>query len=358
MDPRPLNILLVRPGLLGDLLCATPMLAAIKQHFPFARLNVLCSPYSLALMRRNPDVDQVYVNVHTRQTERNLHPGRMRAWLDYLKLIHALRRARFDYAIVCGATFDKPGVRLAERSHAKVIIGGTCEDGSYQGRLDIPMPGLLRMEHHAIRVFRLLAPLGIPLSALPPTLSLSPDPVAVDAVHAHFLPAGSVRYVGVHITSREPSRLWPVECFAAVIRQLVLADPRWVFMLMWERGDEARGQALQAALADLPVYVHPPGTLEYAIAALSLCDWVLCHEGGALHMAAALGRPIVGLFDGLPGKYECWYPWGVPYELACSDPGLAIPDLPVERVYDAALRLIKRLDEPRAIALCKCLSKK
>jgi len=57
----------------------------------------------------------------------------------------------------------------------------------------------------------------------------------------------------------------------------------------------------------------PTPNLGELIAGLSLCDRVICSDGGAMHLAAALAKPIVCLF----GQSDAarWHPWGVPYEL-------------------------------------------
>jgi ADP-heptose:LPS heptosyltransferase len=49
------------------------------------------------------------------------------------------------------------------------------------------------------------------------------------------------------------------------------------------------------------------------IGALAACDEVICADGGAMHLAAALGKPIVALFGDAP--VERWRPWGVRHRI-------------------------------------------
>ena len=61
----------------------------------------------------------------------------------------------------------------------------------------------------------------------------------------------------------------------------------------------------------LSVLPWPTAKLADLVAALSLSDAVLCADGGAMHLAAGLGRPIICLFgDSQPSR---WRPWGVPH---------------------------------------------
>ena len=48
------------------------------------------------------------------------------------------------------------------------------------------------------------------------------------------------------------------------------------------------------------------------IAAFALCDAFICADGGAMHLAAALGLPTVALFENLESKKRRWHPWQVP----------------------------------------------
>ena len=52
-----MNILVIRLGLLGDMVCTTPILGAIKQHFPNGRLCLLSNEYNRPVVARNPFVD-------------------------------------------------------------------------------------------------------------------------------------------------------------------------------------------------------------------------------------------------------------------------------------------------------------
>ncbi|MBK7015823.1 MAG: hypothetical protein IPH39_09655 [Sulfuritalea sp.] len=68
------------------------------------------------------------------------------------------------------------------------------------------------------------------------------------------------------------------------------------------------------------------------IAALAECDALICADGGAMHLAAGLGLPIVCLF-GDSGAAR-WRPWGVPYRLL-QKPSLDVGDIAVAEVVAA-----------------------
>src|SRR5258708_2486211 len=81
--------------------------------------------------------------------------------------------------------------------------------------------------------------------------------------------------------------------------------------------------------------VATPG-LATLIAALSLADRVVCPDGGAMHLAAALGKPVLALFGDSP--VERWRPWGVPYRVV-RPASRDLADLQLQQVLDSFVDL-------------------
>ena len=79
--------------------------------------------------------------------------------------------------------------------------------------------------------------------------------------------------------------------------------------------------------------------LSELIAGLSLCDAAVLSDGGAMHVAAGLGKPLVCFFGNSPA--ERWHPWGVPYELL-QKPSRDVSDIRVDEAAAAFGRLIAR----------------
>lgn len=82
------------------------------------------------------------------------------------------------------------------------------------------------------------------------------------------------------------------------------------------------------------------------MAALTLCDLLVCNDGGVLHLAAGLSVPIVGLFEGNPMKTGCWYPWGVAYTSVSAPAGAPVAAIDPVAVCDATTRMIRSLSLP------------
>jgi ADP-heptose:LPS heptosyltransferase len=78
--------------------------------------------------------------------------------------------------------------------------------------------------------------------------------------------------------------------------------------------------------------------LKTLIAALSLADRVVCPDGGAMHLAAALGKPVVALFGDSP--VARWRPWGVPHRVLQPD-SRDLADLALDAVLGACADLAR-----------------
>ena len=343
MNPNP-NILVIRLGLLGDMLCTTPMLEAIKKHFPMGRLCLLSNEYNRPVVARNPYVDKIYTHVHTKGRERNPRPGLVASILDAWRLKQDLKREQFDWIVVCNGGFNKASVRIAQGLGGK-IISATREDGSYEYRVDFPVTGLLAepIQHEVVRTFKLLTPLGIWPEEQPVHLTLSPEPLALERMRTYLQMRAGQASIAVHISARDPRREWPVDRFADVI-QTINAHLPAPFWIIHAPDDLSRAQSLSQALRDVPNQLVSPASTEELIATLSLATLVICQEGGVLHLAAAVQTPVVGLFENTPEKLQGWYPWGCSHRLVTNAvPMGLIKDIAATDVATSVLDLNKEM---------------
>ena len=101
-------------------------------------------------------------------------------------------------------------------------------------------------------------------------------------------------------------------------------------------GDDDKAARLIALCAGLPLLACPTHRLEELIAGLSCCDRVICSDGGAMHLAAGLGKPMVCFF-GNSGAQR-WRPWAVTHELLQPE-SHEVCDISLSDVLQAFLRL-------------------
>ena len=354
LDPRA-RILVIRRDNIGDLVCTTPLIAALRARYPQGHIAALVNSYNADVLEGNPALDAVHVYTKLKHRE----PGE--SWPQVvaarLRLLAALRRQHFDCVLLAKSGFDRQGLALARWIAARHVVGFAPHDGRRATGLTHAVPPAPAAELHEVEVLaRLAAALGIddalgPLRAYP-----SAKRVAQWRARLPRIAEGRARrWIALHVSAREPGRHWPAEKFVSLIDKLA-AEGGVGFVLLWapgaaddprHPGDDDKAQAIERGVSrGAPLLAAPTARLADLSAVLSLCDAFVGADGGALHLAAALQLPIVALFENLEHKKRHWHPWRVPCELVA--PGMRdIADITVDQVAEAWSRLAERLPQRR-----------
>jgi heptosyltransferase III len=323
-----MRILVIRRDNIGDLVCATPLLAALRQRYPEAHIAALVNSYNAGVLAGNPHVDAVHVYTKLKHRRR----GWVQTVLERFRVLGDLRKQQFDHVILAKSGFDRHGLALARRIKPGNIIGFDKDE-----RVD---PTL----HEVEAMMQLGARLGV--TQAPGPLHMFPVPERV----AHWrsrMPPGPAKWVAVHISARQRAMVWPVENFLSLIQRLNAG-----VVLLWapgaaddprHPGDDARAAAIaMGAGPGVTLFPAKTGSIEDLTAVLSLCRAFIGADGGAMHIAAGLGLPVVAFFKNAPYKREQWYPWKVPHELV-SPETRDMAEVGVERVASAWTRLCARI---------------
>ena len=324
------RILVIRRDNIGDLVCTTPLLAALRAQFPEASVEVLANSYNAPVLAGNPDIDRVHVYQKLKHLGNG--GGAISALGERIGLLWKLRRNRFDVVVVASGAVDLRAVKLARMLAPGRIV---LSDG--------PVPG----QHEVERTFTAARTLGIqgPL----PTLRVVAGVAALSRARQGIESAGhgsSRKIVGLHISARREKQRWPPERFAEL--SIALND-RWgaTVMLFWSPGgkvqaqhpgDDEKARIIQHLVAGKARLVPWPTTrLEDLIGGLAACDVVVCSDGGAMHVAAGLGKPIACFFG--DSDLDRWRPWGVKHIVLRPESRL-VEDIPVRDACDSAASLL------------------
>jgi ADP-heptose:LPS heptosyltransferase len=132
---------------------------------------------------------------------------------------------------------------------------------------------------------------------------------------------------------------------------LLSQEPAWTIVLMWapgasddprHPGDDAFARDILARTHAHPVVPMPTHSLDELVAALSVCHIFIGADGGAMHIAAGVSLPIVGLFENSEFKLKHWHPWRVPCELVHSDTEHDVSAIAPAAVFAAWRRLVSQ----------------
>jgi lipopolysaccharide heptosyltransferase I len=306
------RILLIKPSAMGDVIHALPVLAKLRARYPSARIDWLLNPPLAELVRHHPALSGVVL------FDRHAFA---RCWRDWRaaaglgRMLAEIRSARYDLAIdlhgqfrsalvalASGAPyrigFDRPARgprspserRLVPEAYAHGWTG--AREGAwlaYTHRIRIPT-----LDSHAVDRYLWLGPL-LGLDDCPPAFDVPAVPHA-EAKVADLLArrglAGRPLAVLVPGTLWE-TKHWHVAGFSEVARHL-LRTGRAV-ALAGSRSDRARCQAVAAlapGVADLSGQTNLP-ELAALLRRAAVC---VTNDSGSMHLAVALGRPVVSVF--------------------------------------------------------------
>jgi ADP-heptose:LPS heptosyltransferase len=372
------RVLYIKPDHLGDVLLATPVLAALRRRLPAARITAIVGPWSEVVLRRNPDIDALLTCPFPSFTRPRMEDGgwrmedrRFRSSIlyplssilkPYLALLRygmLLRAGRYDLAIV-GRDDHWWGAALALLAGAPRRIGFAVPECRpflttalpWHPRTHVTAQGLALIEA---------------LNGLPP----SPTDAAEKAFPTRFDPAyedvgwaegwlrsrgvaAGERLVVLHPGTGGPAKLWFAERWAEVADQL--AAPGVWLALTGGPGEEALAADVAARMRERPLVLAGQTTVGQLAALLRRAALVLGVDSGPLHLAAAQGAPTIHLYG--PGDAARFGPWGDPaqhavihVELWCSPCG----------VFDACPRglarpeCMERIDVARVLAQARRL---
>lgn len=324
------RILVVRLDFLGDMLCTTAFLRALKEHWPQARIHVLANKYNRAVLDGNPDVETIHTYVYSKQFERNDRPGMFNALFARAALVLRLRRLAFDLVIVPNGGTHKNSVRFARQVRAKTLRWHNAETEFDDRRPEHIATRPIR--HEALSGFALMPELAPPaLDAL--RLYVFPDVRAQAGWEAQLPPTARPR-VGFFISNKAAQRRWDLRKWGELADALA---SRADIIIFRDPGDERQ---LVDVLTRRACVLAPPSVRDL-IAATSLVDLVVSADSAPVHLASALRLPVVAMFEDKPEKVLRWHPLGTPYVLLHAGPD--VDAIEANRVAAAANELLDRI---------------
>ncbi|WP_447973287.1 putative lipopolysaccharide heptosyltransferase III [Nitrospira sp. Kam-Ns4a] len=289
------NILIIKLRYIGDVLLATPVLRALRDGFPATRLTMLVNRGTEDVLRHNPDLDDVLV----------VERGRLGAQLRFAR---DLRRRRFD--VVVDLTDADRSALLARLTGAPIRIGFN-EERRWRGLLyTAVVPERPATEHRVDHDLAALRLLGLAPKTAPLVLRTAPgDDEAAGRIlaEAGVPPDGSQPLVLFQPGARYWFKAWPVERFAELADRLAERCGCRV-LIGGSAADRPTAEAIRARARSAPAVLAGRTTLLELVAVLKRCALFVGNDNGPMHMAAALGIPVVALFG--PSDPAVWGPRG------------------------------------------------
>jgi heptosyltransferase III len=287
------SVLLVRPNFrIGNVLMMAPLVPALRERFPDARLEVLVGDTTVNLLGGLP-IDAV----HCVSRFHILYPWR------FVALFRHLRRTHFDVAVAAGAGSFSGGL-YTFLSGARYRIGFAGRGNRF---LNVRLPRS-RVGHAYDNAPAFARAMGASCPDHPVYhVSSAEDAEAVRILgELGLVDGGTVRpflgvFVGGHLRKRWPQHLWLT--FARELERM------GIVFVVFLGPEEVRFAARLRAELSPSVRIISPRPIRIFAALLARARLLVTPDSGAMHLAAALGVPIIGLLQN--EKSEFYRPRGI-----------------------------------------------
>ena len=288
-DMTPREILTIKLRYLGDVLLATPTWHALKAAYPTARLTVVVNRGTEEILHANEDVDEII-------------PLERGSLLEQARFVAAIRCRRFE--LVVDLTDGDRAAVLTRFSGASVRIGFNDEHRWTQRCYTTVVRGDAGA-HRIERDLAALRPLGIYASERTPRLRLTQD----DDRHAdELIDRLEVRqdrpFVIIQPGARYWFKAWPSERFAVLADRL--ADDGYQVLVGGSEEECALVHRVVSQAKHPLITLAGRSSIRTFAALLKRAALFVGNDTGAMHIAAAVGTPLVALFG--PSNPREWGP--------------------------------------------------
>ena len=310
---RARRVLAVRLDAMGDVLMTTPALRALKG--PGRSVTLLTSPSGAAAARLVPEVDEVIVYEAPWLKATPPRPDSRHE----AAMIGRLREGRFDAAVILTVFSQNPLPSALLCWSAEIPLRlAHCRENPYQLLTDwIPEPETDRPQRHEVRrQLDLVAAVG----ARPEDerLSMSVPDAARRAVTGHLLSVGidpDRPWIPIHPGASAPSRRYPPEGFAEAAR-LLASEHGYQVVFTGSEAERGLIEGIREAMGTPSASLAGRLDLGGLAALIERAPAIVSNNTGPIHVAAAVGTPVVVLYALTNMQHT---PWAVPSRVLNHD---------------------------------------
>ncbi len=274
MSESPQRILIVKPTALGDVIGALPVASLLKRRWPEATLDWLIARPFASLLETHPHVDGLVL------FDRLRGESNMRQILSHRRLVKAVRAHRYDLVIDLQGLFRSGWITGRSGAMRRVGFGYAREGAAYF--YNEPVAAREGHRNAAERYLDVAEHLGCGRDGEACITMTTDDEAAAERLLESI---GGESFALLLPGTNWPTKRWPAEHFAA------LADRLDVSTVVAGASDAEEAAAIIPGLS----LVNQTSVRELA-AVMRRASLVVANDSGPMHLAAALGRPLVALF--------------------------------------------------------------
>jgi lipopolysaccharide heptosyltransferase I len=284
------RILLVKPSALGDVVHALPVVATLKRRYPEISLDWLVEEEAAPLVEGHPAVASLVVSGRRRWLRHLRRPADVPSTLREIRAwVAELRRRRYDAVLDLQGLLKSALYVLAAGAPVRVGLADAREGARWALTHRVPVPP--QPVHAVERYLALAAAVDAREAVRDFTIPLGSDDLEAARRLLDDLPRPRVV---LHPAARWETKLWEVERWRAVAASL--ADEGAGVVVTGGPADAAMAAAICDGPRQAPRSLAGRISLKTLAAVLRSADLMITVDSGPMHIAAALGTPVLALF--------------------------------------------------------------
>lgn len=277
------KILVIGPSWVGDSVMAQPLYHRLQQRYPSIELHVFTPPWTLPLLSRMPEVTRTHLNPFAHGALQ-LYPR----W----KVARQLARERFNQAIVLPNSLKSALIPLFSGIPLRTGFVGEARYGFLNDIRELDEKTLPTMAERFVslaeeKTQRPPHPMSYP------RLTVNQENQA-RLIQQHHLATDRAVIAFFPGAEYGPAKRWPVRHFAELAKRF--ADAGFAVWLFGSSNDQVIGEQIVALSGERVVTLCGKTRLDDAIDLIGKTDLAICNDSGLMHVAAALGKPLVALY--------------------------------------------------------------
>jgi lipopolysaccharide heptosyltransferase I len=283
------RILIIRLSAIGDVVRVLPALHALRNRYPNAQIDWAVEQKSYEIVSGHPELDQIHV------FERG--EGGLENTGGFLAFCKIIRDAKYDWVIDFHGIL-KSGM-ITRASGAKQRYGFArprAQEGSFL-TTNRKVPLVSKFMNRIEENLELVKVVEAKAHSLDVTIDIPED--VEDTIEAYFHETfhGAKKVVVVHAPVDRPEKQWPIE-FYAQLADMIMRDGRYEVLLTWGPDQRETVDAVLKLTHNKPHLAPETPDLKHYAALVAQCDLYFGGDTGPMHIASAMGLPVVAVFGG------------------------------------------------------------
>jgi heptosyltransferase III len=282
------KILLVRNDNIGDLICSTPAIEAFKKKYPQYQIDIVVNSYNYDAIYKNNYIDKIYCYTKSKHIKSIF--GKVKALIHKFKIIIDIRKEKYDAVVVLRRGYSKSAELFSRITGAKYKIGTKNNNGKDYYNIYIEVK---EGQHEVEFCYDALNFFNVENNNENTSFYIDEKNEGKYLKYKH--------YNCFHISARMENNKIGEDKLNEILEKI----DKKKLILTSEPSDYELAEYL-ATKFDIE-FVKTKSFIDLGALFKNL-DFVISLEGGAMHLASAVGTKIVTLFG--QSDINRWYPWG------------------------------------------------